>query len=292
MKLIRTGKRAERVAGWLGLGQSWTMLDLMGGLSGVREMQDPKRRAKVFEKDYILERLRANVIDYRFGPGKHLKIDKLRKDYDTNTGQIKLALNEIASEGLIEHRPNCGYFTREPSWQSVEADYRFEHNLARDALLYAQSDGAPFAAANDMTIRPLSETDPTSTENPERVLTELTADVYARIISLYELPRASEDAIWLKHRLQFFRTIQFEIDPGTKPHLLELVQLFEAHEYASLIGTVEEFYRRHVDGLDRVLTKAFGEPYPGRQKNGRIASHQDANGRFVHVPDASPPRAD
>ncbi|MCG8596627.1 MAG: hypothetical protein MI785_19990, partial [Kiloniellales bacterium] len=133
-------------------------------------------------------------------------------------------------------------------------------------------------------IQPLSETDPTSTETPERVLTELTADVYARIIRLYELPRASEDAIWLKDRLQFFRVFQFKIDPGTKPHLLELVRLFEAHEYDSLISALGDFYQRHMDGLDRVLVTAFGETYPGRDMGVGSSRRPDTNGRVTPFP--------
>ena len=249
-------------------------------------MHDPERRARWFKKETIYKRLRADVIDYRkpFGPGRHLKIATLRKDYATNTGQIKLVLAELAAQGLIEHRPNCGYFMWEPSWQSIATDYRFENDLAKEALSFAQRAGRPLTAANDLTVRPPSAPDPRAAETSPQALTELTADVYARIIGLYGIPKASEDAIWLKDRLQFFRAFQFKIDPGAKPHLIELVRLFEAHEYGSLIGAVGDFYQRQVDGLDRVLVAAFGENYPGRDMDVGSSQGADSNGRITPFP--------
>lgn len=253
-------------------------------------MRVPGDHPRFFARDNVYAQLKADVVGFRFVPGQHLKAQELKRTYDTKGGQVTEALSHLASEGLIEHRPNRGYFMRKPTWQSVEADYRFERNLARDALIYAQSDGASATAANDLTIRPSLNPDPTANHNPEQALTQLTADFYAHVIRLYDVRRASDDAIWLKDRLRFFRAIQFKIDPATKQHLLELIHLFETHDYDALIGSVEDFCERHVDGLDRVLMTAFGETYAGRETGAHTASDRDANGQVARPPEGPPSR--
>ena len=231
-------------------------------------------RPRFFARNNFYAQMKADVTGFRFVPGQHLKARELKRTYDTKSGQVTEVLSHLASEGLIEHRPNRGYFMRKPTWHSVESDYRFARDLATDALIYAQSQGQQRTAANDLAIRPFQEPLPSAAEKPAPTLSKLTGDLYAHIIDLYDVPRASEDAEWLRDRLGYFRTIQFDINPATESHLMKLIRLFEAHEYDALISAVEGFHQCHVEGLDSVLEKAFGQSYSGRSENSTSRDRQ------------------
>ena len=164
-----------------------------------------------------------------------------------------------------------------PSWQTVESDYRFSRDLVRGALIYAQSNCDERDSTSRRSFQALLSPPQTGDETSPAALTRLTRDLFEHIMFLYKVPRASETAQWLEDRLDFFRRLQFEMDPGTAEILTELIGLFEAGRYDLLIDAVERYHDRHIACLDQVLERGFGRSY-STQKGQRHARRMGPQG--------------
>ena len=125
------------------------------------------------------------------------------------------------------------------------------------------------------------QADQTGDETSPAALTRLTRDLFEHIMFLYKVPPASETAQWLEDRLDFFRRLQFEMDPGTAEILTELIGLFEAGRYDLLIAAIERYHDRHIACLDQVLERGFGRSY-STQKGQRYAQRMGPQGLDHH----------
>ena len=59
--------------------------------------------------DGIYERLRADILGGRLGPGQRLKFPELSQRYATSVGAAREALTRLAGDGLVQSQPHQGY---------------------------------------------------------------------------------------------------------------------------------------------------------------------------------------
>ncbi|MBL8228105.1 MAG: GntR family transcriptional regulator, partial [Bryobacterales bacterium] len=60
----------------------------------------------------VRERLRADILSGRFGPGERIKIAELSKRYGVSQMPVREALQMLQGEGLITIAPNKGASVR------------------------------------------------------------------------------------------------------------------------------------------------------------------------------------
>ena len=75
--------------------------------------------------DFIRQKLERGECD----PGGRLSDDALAKEIGVSRSPVREAISQLASEGLVEHRPRCGAFVRVPDRQEIAELYE-----AREAL--------------------------------------------------------------------------------------------------------------------------------------------------------------
>lgn len=67
-----------------------------------------KNTAKITLSESVYERIRRDIITNQLKPGEKINIRELCSRYDASETPIRLALNRLASENIIEHSPRQG----------------------------------------------------------------------------------------------------------------------------------------------------------------------------------------
>lgn len=60
----------------------------------------------------VIDDLRAAILGGQYRPGEHLQETRLGADRGVSRTPVRIALQALAAEGLLEHTPNCGYSVR------------------------------------------------------------------------------------------------------------------------------------------------------------------------------------
>lgn len=209
----------------------------------------------------VYSRLKAAVISFEFIPGQHLKIQDLARSFGDKTSRVAEALGDLASEDLIVHLPNKGFFMREPSVASTASDYRFNRDLLKNALTHAIANGIEYDSAVASEFLRMPERTAGTPGDLALELTRLAADFFARVASLYDVPRASTDIAWLNDRLHFVRLLTFELKPDIASELSELISLFVAKKYEALIGSIKVYHDDRMEDLPAILERGFGRSF-------------------------------
>jgi DNA-binding GntR family transcriptional regulator len=117
--------------------------------------------------DHAYDRLRAEILSGRFGPGTRLKFGDLAAECDVSMSVLREALTRLALEGLVSNTPNVGYTVTEISAPRLRelTDARLElegvvfGRSVRDGDLAWES--AVVAAHHRMSVTPyLTDGDP------------------------------------------------------------------------------------------------------------------------------------
>ena len=209
----------------------------------------------------VYSRLKSAVISFEFIPGQHLKIQDLARSFGEKTSRVAEALGDLASEDLIVHLPNKGFFMREPSVTSTASDYRFNCDLLKNALTHASTNDIEHDSTVARKFLRMPDRAKATPNGFALDLTKLAADFFARVVSLYDVPRASTDIAWLNDRLHFVRLLTFELKPDIANELAELINLFIAKKYDALIGSIKVYHDSRIDDLPTVLERGFGRSF-------------------------------
>ncbi|MBX3666259.1 MAG: GntR family transcriptional regulator [Burkholderiales bacterium] len=76
-----------------------------------------KRKKTAHQSDTlsIAERLRRDILVGVYQPGQWLKQADLEAAYDANQFEVRMAMHDLRTRGLLEHLPNKGYRVAQPS---------------------------------------------------------------------------------------------------------------------------------------------------------------------------------
>src|SRR4051794_23769084 len=86
----------------------------------------PVRGATV---DYVLEQLRAGVLQGRYAPGQRLIEADLTRDLGVSRGPIREAFRRLSAEGLLEMVPNRGALVRRLTRQQMRELFQIRTGL-------------------------------------------------------------------------------------------------------------------------------------------------------------------
>ena len=70
--------------------------------------EDPPSKAKAMER--ALQQLRAKVVSGALSPGEQIRQQEMAEELGVSRVPLREALNVLADQGLLLHRPNSGYF--------------------------------------------------------------------------------------------------------------------------------------------------------------------------------------
>ena len=71
-------------------------------------MTTPSPKAKAMER--ALQQLRAKVVSGALSPGEQIRQQEMAEELGVSRVPLREALNVLADQGLLTHRPNSGYF--------------------------------------------------------------------------------------------------------------------------------------------------------------------------------------
>lgn len=71
-------------------------------------MERPTSKSKITLAESVYERIRRDIITNQLKPGEKINIRELSARYEASETPIRLALNRLASENIIEHFPRHG----------------------------------------------------------------------------------------------------------------------------------------------------------------------------------------
>ncbi len=95
-------------------------------------------------KEHAYSLIRQRLEGGHIQAGCRLSDDALAKEIGISRGPIREAISQLASEGLVEHRPRRGVFVREPSRREIEELYEvrcaLESFAAAKAAMIATKD--------------------------------------------------------------------------------------------------------------------------------------------------------
>jgi DNA-binding GntR family transcriptional regulator len=90
-------------------------------------------------KQHVYQIVRDKLLSGAIEPGSRLSDDLLARELGISRSPVREALGQLASEGLIEHRPRSGAFVRQPSQREVRELYEIRGGLERYAARKAAS---------------------------------------------------------------------------------------------------------------------------------------------------------
>jgi len=110
---------------------------------------------------FIVERLRDDILAGSLSPGSRLVECDLTARFGVSRGPVREALRRLASDGLIEHRPNRGALVRRLSARDIREFFQIRVELeSLAARLAAESDDADARGRFAAAIRPILADEP------------------------------------------------------------------------------------------------------------------------------------
>lgn len=82
--------------------------------------------------DEVYDILRASILDHRFGPGERLFVDQIAGRLGVSLTPVRNALQQLATEGLVEIRPRSGTYVA--SLTDADISDTFEIRRALECL--------------------------------------------------------------------------------------------------------------------------------------------------------------
>src|SRR3954451_19915728 len=82
--------------------------------------------------DAVYEALREGILGHLFKPGERLHVDELSEKLGVSLTPVRNAIQQLATEGLVEIRPRSGTFVASLSVQDVQET--FEIRCALECL--------------------------------------------------------------------------------------------------------------------------------------------------------------
>src|SRR3954463_10015154 len=74
--------------------------------------------------DAVYEALREGILDHLFKPGERLHVDELSEKFGVSLTPVRGAIQQLATEGLIEIRPRSGTFVANLNQQEVDETFK------------------------------------------------------------------------------------------------------------------------------------------------------------------------
>ena len=85
----------------------------------VREQLNPRVRLN----DYVYQALKENIMSQKLAPGERLHLEQLAEGLEVSMTPLKNALNQLASDGLVEIIPRHGFYVTNPSPEKIAESF-------------------------------------------------------------------------------------------------------------------------------------------------------------------------
>jgi DNA-binding GntR family transcriptional regulator len=106
---------------------------------------DPPQKAKLMER--ALQRLRAKVVSGALMPGEQIRQQEMAEELGVSRVPLREALNLLADQGLLVHRPNSGYFVAKRAPNELAHISRILQLLENELLASIEWPDQAFVAA-------------------------------------------------------------------------------------------------------------------------------------------------
>lgn len=94
----------------------------------------PRRQKEPSAMEQALQRLRRMVLDGSLSPGEQIRQQEMAESMGVSRVPLREALNVLADQGLLQHRPHSGYFVSKRSPEEVRQIRRMLELLETELL--------------------------------------------------------------------------------------------------------------------------------------------------------------
>lgn len=208
--------------------------------------------------DRAYERLVRKITRLEAPPGSVLVERDLMQEFGIGRTPIREAMQRLASERLVNHRPNRGMFVSEITASSVQEIYEFRAVVDGYAAFLAASRAtaaqvAEFARLHRRLLRAAEDRDIDDYVEADRAFYRLLAEAAHNALVSDTIPRIFN----LHLRLWFFISEKAggwqAIAQAHEVMTLELVQAFERRDPAAARQAMESYVAGRIADIKRVL---------------------------------------
>ena len=91
--------------------------------------------------DEVYQALRQAIVNYQIKPGERLDVEDLSAKFGVSLTPVRGALQQLATEGLVEIRPRSGTFVASLTAQDVEETFQLRLNWASGTSVHQNCAG-------------------------------------------------------------------------------------------------------------------------------------------------------
>ena len=203
------------------------------------------------------ERIKSLLMQPAFLPGEQLKIGHLAQMCDIGYASVREALLILSSEGIIELRPNKGYFTTVPNVNELRGLYTLIRYISNQALSDTE---------NAQKRKPQTQARTHTTLSLTAIPDETKHDLHARRTNaLFEaIARLSGSASVIESvqrasfRLHHARRAELDVLEDVEDELRRLINLLNHEEYNGLSALAHRYHERRSAKASAILKMAYG----------------------------------
>jgi DNA-binding GntR family transcriptional regulator len=210
-------------------------------------------------RDWVGDRLRADILEGRLAPGEWLRQERLAQEYGVSQMPVREALKQLAAEGLVEHAPYRGARVVVFSPEDVEDLYACRAFIEGMAARFAAVNITPEELFELAVIRDAMER--CRVPGELREYRELNRRFHASVIAasrrsylvrtLAQLWSAFPTMLWGNFPGVAVASVPERDQPDVVEHA-EIVAALEAHDP----GRAERAVRAHIEAAGRTLLAA------------------------------------
>ena len=221
--------------------------------------------------------LKAMLIDYRFGPGEHLRIANLASRLNLSATPVRESLIRLQEESLVDAIPGRGFYAKTLNLREMLDLYELRFVLAKHTI------ERHIGAANLSIIHLPQQQRDTSRCNGARnggaigqeIVYEKVKDhaeyvekIYDRIASISKNRTMTNLARNVNERTHYVRTIDMEASPRLKEivrNVEEVVSALQCRDAMRAISILERELQSQLEVMPDVVREGLGRACASRQ---------------------------
>jgi DNA-binding GntR family transcriptional regulator len=199
--------------------------------------------------DEVYEAIRQAILTHLFKPGERLQVDEISHKLGVSLTPVRQALQQLATEGLIEIYPRSGTYVSSVSADEIEETFEIRCALE---MLAAERTIARISSAQMEHLKKLLEelAIPVDTEERLRNHERANLELHQTIIDASGSRRLADLYNSLNAHIKIARIHSAE--SGGRPHDWEARLMEEQREHEAIVSALE---RKDVAGVKQALRK-------------------------------------
>ena len=201
----------------------------------------------------VYDNIKARVIAHEFTPGARLQLDALAMELGVSTTPVREALSRLVAEGLIESRPQKGFFVMAVSAEKFRELYELNYILleslfGKDGIGHFERRHAEFPQL-EAVLGKLRERDDMEPAD----LARFTGETFLQIAARSGNDHVTDIVRHINDQLYYLRTLECQFLNNTHQELVEICDMFLSRQYSDLAEFLKVYHGKRLTLIPDVL---------------------------------------